>query len=402
MANKTRKVHSEKKGADEKTAILRDPTQMIPYVNFPKEKHGSVKTSGVKSITVKPVRTDDQMKAREGTYWNEKEIETIYDEDIDVYVEDDKEGKRLLARFRKNVIPHDMLENAWISFYKTAAPSRNRGAAAGPIDLKSAYWKKRKPTQISKWSAKYMQNGKESKMRVNNNVFSSVLGYFEETPFMGLPCRLTSYTQKYFQEFSQGTKFLEYIDGIFQKLVPGPHAAQLKQARVHPQYQIGDTAFTSVTLNRNFRTAQHQDAGDFRGGFGNLTVLEYGRYHGGYTVFPQYGIGFNIRTGDFIAMDVHTWHCNTEYTETAEDKEYNKKIPKIYDNNESTGTLGQDKPFTRISFVCYLREKIPHCDTKETSKYYSSIGFKHKNGRLIPNQKLPNQYATRKKKRDSE
>jgi hypothetical protein len=55
---------------------------------------------------------------------------------------------------------------------------------------------------LSSKTAQYMENGKLSKMRVNNNVFSSVLGYFEQTPFMGLPCRLTSYTQKYFKYYN--------------------------------------------------------------------------------------------------------------------------------------------------------------------------------------------------------
>ena len=28
---------------------------------------------------------------------------------------------------------------------------------------------------------------------------------------------------------------------------------------------------------------------------------------------PQYGIAANIRQGDFMAMNVHEWHCNTEF-----------------------------------------------------------------------------------------
>jgi hypothetical protein len=32
----------------------------------------------------------------------------------------------------------------------------------------------------------------------------------------------------------------------------------------------------------------------------------------GYTLFPQYQFGMDCRNGDFLAMDVHTWHCNSE------------------------------------------------------------------------------------------
>ena len=114
-------------------------------------------------------------------------------------------------------------------------------------------------------------------MRVNNNVFSSVLGYFDATPFMGLPCRLTSYTQKYFQQFQKGIPFIQALDHCFKTLTPEAHAAQLARAKKQPAYQIDGTAYSSVTVNRNFRTALHMDDGDFREGFGNLSVLEYGK-----------------------------------------------------------------------------------------------------------------------------
>jgi hypothetical protein len=372
----TRGKTQKKKRAEIK--ISRDVNEMLPFVQIPSAENKEPAIKGVKQITVKPKMSDMEIKELEGTYFTEKDIE-VFNEDVDVYREDE-DGKKLLARFRKNVFPKELLELAWEAFYKTAAPSRNRGAAAGPIQLNSEYWKKRKPKEITKWSARYVQNGKLSQMRVNNNVFSSVLGYFEQTPFMGLPCRLTSYTQKYFKEFTKGIPFLEAIDGCFRKLVPDAHAKQLTRAKEEPHFQISDTAFSSITLNRNFRTALHKDAGDFKEGFGNLTVLEYGKYHGGVTMFPQYGIGFNVRTGDFLAMDVHQWHTNSELQEDMAEKEYNKQLPKIYNNSETTGTLGQDKPYTRISFVCYLREKMHDCKYSETKKYYQRIHFNENSG----------------------
>ncbi len=368
-------IEQPSKMAKTRKNLNRDTNAMIPFVQIPKEPVQQIRTSGVKQVTVKPVLTNDQIKAREGTYFDEKDANTIFDEDVDVYGEFEDGSKKLLARFRKNVFDHDLLAESWKAFYKTAAPSRNRGAAAGPIQPKSNYWKKRKPVEIQGWSAKYTQNGKVSKMRVNNNVFSSVLGYFESTPFMGLPCRLTSYTQKFFKEYTAGIPFLKAVDNCFKVLVPDAHAKQLKRAKSNPTYQIDNTAFSSVTVNRNFRTALHRDAGDYSEGFGNLSVLEYGQYSGGYTIFPRFGVGFNIRTGDFIAMDVHEWHCNTEMTETPSQKEYNKKIPAIFGTSVETGTLGQDKPFTRISFVCYLREKLLNCKPSETHAYHKRVGL---------------------------
>lgn len=362
-------------------------------LQIPSTKARSAKKEARK-VVVEPKMSNDEIKAREGTYFDEKEADEIFDEDVDLYSKDPKTGEtKLLARFRKHVIPNELIKTGWEAYYITAAASRNRGAAAGPIKMGSNYWKKRKAVDVNKWSARYEQNGKVSKMRVNNNVFSSVLGFFEQTPFMGLPCRLTSYTQKYFHQYRHGLPFIQAIDRMFKKLIPGPHAKQLAAAKEKPMYQILDTAFSSITVNRNFQTALHMDDGDFREGFGNLSVIERGKYTGGATLFPQYKVGFNVRTGDFLAMDVHQWHCNTELTESAADKEFNKKLPKIHHDSVETGTLGGDKPFTRISFVCYLREKLRGCkNPEETTAYYKRIQFDPVKGPMKDSKK-----ATKKK-----
>ncbi len=340
------------------------------------------KASKVKEYILKPVMTDEEIKKKEGSYFNEKDIKLIVDHDADVYADDGDGKKSLLIKFRKNAFSPEMVKLAWDAFHKTAAASRNRGAAAGPIDLNSPYWKKRKPVEIKGWSTRYVQKGKKSAMRVNNNVYSSVLGYFERTPFMKLPCRLTSYTQTYFKYYKQGIPFVQAISGMFKKLVPDRYAAQEKIVSKTPAYRIPGTVFSSLTVNRNFRTALHQDAGDLREGFGNLSVVERGKYHGGYTVFPQYGVGVNCRSGDFLAMDVHRWHCNTEMYETKEDKEYNKKLPSVFGHDLETGTMGADKKYSRISFVCYYREKLQDCKKSETDAYYKRIRFSPEKGWL--------------------
>jgi len=148
---------------------------------------------------------------------------------------------------------------------------------------------------------------------------------------------------------------------LFERLIPDAHSKQLERANKRPHLKIPKTSFSTITINRNFRTALHKDAGDFRDGFGNLTVIERGKYHGGYTVFPQYGIGINLRNNDFCAMDVHQWHSNTPIYETEEDKKYNDTLEPDYNDNPEVGTEGLYKKYTRLSFVCYLREKIVNC-----------------------------------------
>jgi hypothetical protein len=330
----------------------------------------------VKKIVVKAILSDEDFgKKYEGTWFDEKDVDTIVREDADVYAQELDGSERLLGKFRKSVIGKDIVQRGWDAFRLLAIPSRNRGAAAGPVDLKGKYWSKRKPTDTTKWSTRYIQNGKVSKMRVNNVVASGVLGYYESTAFLDAACRMTGYTRKGLKNFLHGIPFLQAIDQQFKKLVPAAHEKQLKALRKHKAYQIADTAFSTTTINLNFRTALHKDAGDFKDGFGNLSVIEWGKYHGGITMFPRFRVGFDVRTGDFLAMDVHEWHTNSPMYETEEDKEYNKKLPDIRTRDPESGVVGTDKLFQRLTFVCYFREKLQNCDLEKTEEYYKREEF---------------------------
>ena len=71
-------------------------------------------------------------------------------------------------------------------------------------------------------------------------------------------------------------------------------------ATVPPEYVIPGTVFTTVTMDRNWRTAAHRDTGDYQLGFGVLAVLEGGHFTGGELIFPKYGTAVNLRTGGVL------------------------------------------------------------------------------------------------------
>ena len=212
-------------------------------------------------------------------------------------------------------------------------------------------------------------------MKVNNQVASNPIGYYESSNnFCKLPCRLTHFTRTNYEKYNNGLPFIQKIDQEFKKLIPESYKKQLDRANLKPHLKIKDTCFSTITINRNFRTALHKDAGDFKDGFGNLCVIERGKYHGGYTCFPQFGVAVNVRSGDFLAMDVHQWHSNTPIYETEEDIQYNKSIDKVYNDNPEVGTVGLDKLYTRLTFVCYLRENILKCDDNIDPQFLTSSG----------------------------
>mgnify|MGYP003652648355 FL=1 len=309
----------------------------------------------MKTLKLSKVLTDEEVKALKGKYLTNEDIKhDIVDMDCDCYTE---EGI-LLFKFRKNAISQELCDLAWFNYKGMAKASRGRGASAGEIDPNAVYWKKRIPVDTKGFSTNYMVNGSVSKMKINNQVASQPIGYYESTKSLGvdLPCRLTHYTRENFDKFKKGIDYIKAVDRSYKELNPEKHSLQLTRALEKEDFQISDTAFSTFTINRNFQTGVHTDAGDF--GFGNLTVLERGKYHGGYFVIPQYGIAIDLRQGDHLCVDVHQYHGNTKMYETMSDKLYNESMPTVFKDNPAVGTLGLDKKWTRISFVFYLRENI--------------------------------------------
>ena len=331
----------------------------------------------IKKILVEKILTDDEVKNLKGELIDESYIKIpVIKDNIDVYYKDGDEEK-LLLKFRKNVLTDNEIKLGWKCYKDLAKPSRGRGASAGPIDAENVYWKKRNLHKTNKWSTSYLlADGTPSKMRVNNQVFSTPIGYYADMKNMqaDLPCRLTHFTRTNFEKYKEGIPFIQKIDKLYQRLIPDNHKKQLDRANLKPHLKIPDTSFSTITINRNFRTALHKDAGDFSEGFGNLTVIERGKYQGGYTVFPQFGVAVDVRNNDFLAMDVHQWHSNTEIYETEEDRNYNESIPKAYNDNIEVGTIGIDKLYTRLTFVCYLRENLVNCPDTIDPRFLTKSG----------------------------
>ena len=282
----------------------------------------------VKRIVVKQKFTDEQMKKKDGQFFDENCCKKIYNESVDIYTE---EGE-LLLKFRKNVLSNQDCDKLFE--LKGAAQSSIRPSASG----------------IKKGEPKYIyvrskSTGKKLCIQTcKNRVRSGIVGYYDTISNFGqhhnkeinktnVRCRLTAYTSRNIDKFIGCLPVFKKIDRIYKKLVPAHYKVQKSAInKINKNFVIKDTIFTTVTVNKNFRTALHCDVGDLKEGFGNLIVVSKGDYEGACTMFPQYEVGVDCRNGDFLAMNVHKWHCNSK--------------------------MKGDKDVERLSFVFYLREKM--------------------------------------------
>ena len=202
----------------------------------------------MKTLELSQVLTDEEVKNLKGKYLNMSHIKyDIVDEDCDCFT---KEGV-LLFKFRKNAFNDELCDLAWKHYHRLAKASRGRGASAGEIDPNAVYWKKRDLVETKGFSTKYLVKGKESKMRINNQVASQPIGYYESTKSLGvdLPCRLTHYTREHFDRFKKGFDYIRAVDKSYQSLNPEKHKLQLERGLEKPDFQIEDTAFSTFTIN---------------------------------------------------------------------------------------------------------------------------------------------------------
>lgn len=313
-------------------------------------------------LTGKGMLTREEVGARAGEFMTPKDYVLLADRDMDIYRPrpdsaldmlgggQDVPQDRLVVTFRKGVFPLEECRSYREALRGAAQVSRNRGNAAGELDMEAL--KKELGDRLiveSKTRASYYTiDGLRSATHISNVVHSGIIGYFNSTP-RNPYCRLTSYTRDFPEQFQKATEFVRMVDKQFQRLIPKKWAAQREFIHHHQLEEKGwsvvGTAFSTMTVNRNYRTGLHLDDGDLPQGFGNLTVFEGDGpgYDGGHTVFPQFRIAADIRMGDFIGMDVHEWHGNTAMS---------PREP-------------GDTTWERISLVCYCRELLQKCASRE-------------------------------------
>ena len=282
-----------------------------------------------------------------------------YDKIIDNTEYGYKEDGSLLFCLVKNNIKEDKRKK-----YKDAmrsncrALTKNRGASAGPVDLKQFPKKavsfcdrngKEFPNDKKRYSVHFKdEEGVMIKRCQSNSARSGVAGFFD--PVAGFPCRKVGWSNKNPLKHKVLEELAIEIEEGHKKYCPESYEFHLEQSgRVNKEYLFKDSIYSTMTLNYDFRTATHRDSGDLQGGLSTLTILEEieNNYTGFYLGLPEYKICFNVKDGDTLYFDAHELHANTEYEVLSDNLPINKLTEKPYAG--------------RMSIVCYLRNRLHTC-----------------------------------------
>lgn len=172
-----------------------------------------------------------------------------------------------------------------------------------------------------------------------NPVNSGVAGFFDRYPRYpyGRSC---AYNAKNPELFAKCFPYMRKLNKAFSWFLPNRFKNQQTAAnKLDARFLIAsNTVFTTLTVNKTFRTACHRDAGDLASGFSNLGVISTGKdFSGGYLVLPEYRVAINIRPGDLLLIANHD---------------------AIHGNTPIEAVDGNPEGIERMSIVAYFREKM--------------------------------------------
>lgn len=272
-----------------------------------------------------------------GMVFDRDYYDTVIDGNYDgFYIDDVTNEKKVLFRLRKNTISKKLQDQATESFMKLAKrKSNNRGIASGKVE-----------------GSKHVRELVNGQSQAKKSSASNIAGYYDRPDRIhkgqfktNVACRKTAFTKNNMALWENGLPFIQRCSKLYKKLGGDYYKRQqYEYDKVHPEMKIPDTVFTTVTVNYNWRTACHTDTGDYSKGLGNLIVTGK-NFEGCYLGFPQFKVCIKVEPGDFLLMDVHQYHSNTELKLLTDDG-------------------------YRISYVLYLREHMSRCKKKKQVGLY--------------------------------
>lgn len=254
-----------------------------------------------------------------GKFVDDSSYDVLLNEDAKVY----KPDGQLLLILKKKYHSVDAMASAWSVLRDYNPTTTNRGLASGGERKK-----------------RVRKDGTLSNTNIAEKVRSGIVGYFERNPRFPF-CRACAWNLENPEEFKKLFPMCEEVAKLYAEHGENFYARQ-KAAydKTHPDFKIPNTVFSTLTVNKNFRTACHRDAGNMAGTMNAMSVFREGAFAGGILVLPDFRVAVKLDTADCIVFDAFEFHGNTPIVQMS-------------------------KNFTRCSVVFYYRENMDKCGSSE-------------------------------------
>ena len=258
--------------------------------------------------------------------------------DCDEFIDEDaivfETPGKVIARLVTNCLPGKLVTETARNFRTVHGDLTARG---GVIHKKAMMYRERENDSLGFTKVvppSVIQLLREQNVRLGlTGPHSDMLGYFDKTPREPF-CRQTAWSLKRRDIFEISKPFVHEVDYVFKSELDDYWREQRDFMRhVSRNFKYPHTTFSTVTVNLNLACCYHTDDNDFRGGMGNLVVLELGNDRSGILVMPRERKAFIVRPTDVLLMDVHHMHGN---------------LPLTFGG-------------TRLTTVLYARERIHEC-----------------------------------------
>lgn len=232
-----------------------------------------------------------------------------------------------IAAFLKRAIPMEIIRPAWSILRDFNPKTDNRGSATG---VKMVPRRKKDGT---------MQ--KTLRTPKGDEVVSGIVGFMDR--YVRIPyCRACSFNTQKPAEYEALIPLFQAVDKVhFQLDAEGWFHASVHAKKTKPDWLIPGTNFTTVTINKNFRTAAHLDAANLHDGTCAMLLIREGNYTGGAVVFPEWRFAVQMDTADVVVF--------------RNMKDFHGNLP----------IVGKSKNFQRCTLVHYFREAMVNCGSTE-------------------------------------
>lgn len=264
--------------------------------------------------------TEIQIPAKKAGDWSMQflslnSVSRVIDESCRIYGPDGK----LAAVLMRDAVPEEDIRRAWYHLRNYNPTSTNRGTASG------------------KSSKLVLKTGKISNTVVGDPVNSGVVGFYDRYPRIPF-CRKCAWNQQNPQAFADLIPLTQKVSGAFKEAWYEKWELQKDTAeKTHQDFVIPETVFTTITVNKNYRTAAHKDAKNLEGSIATMMVIHDGNIKGGELILPEFDLAFRFKSGDLV------WFNN----------------PELFHGNAPIIRLGEKAQ--RCSLVFYFRRGMVNC-----------------------------------------